>query len=61
MVAALRPQVVILSVAAGDPDGMPAQAVLDALQGITLLRTDRVGWIQVSTDGEQMWVEVERK
>ncbi|MBU2611467.1 MAG: ComEC/Rec2 family competence protein, partial [Chloroflexi bacterium] len=55
-IATLRPQLVILSVAAGDPDGLPAQAVLDALQGITLLRTDRDGWITVSTDGEQMWV-----
>jgi len=60
-IATLRPQLVILSVAAGDPDGLPAQAVLDALQGITLLRTDRDGWITVSTDGEQMWVEVEKK
>lgn len=60
-IAALRPQVVILNVAAGDPDGLPAQAVLDALQGITLLRTDRDGWITVTTDGEGMWVEVEKK
>ena len=28
--------------------------------GYTLLRTDRNGWIQLSTDGEQLWVEVER-
>jgi len=26
----------------------------------TLLRTDRDGWIELITDGEQMWVEVER-
>ncbi|MDI6768637.1 MAG: ComEC/Rec2 family competence protein [Anaerolineales bacterium] len=60
-VANLQPQLVILSVAAGDPYGMPAQAVLDAVQGISLLRTDRAGWIQVTTDGEELWVEVERK
>jgi competence protein ComEC len=60
-IAALRPQVVILSVAAGDPDGLPAQSVLDSLAGITLLRTDRNGWIDVSTDGVGMWVEVEKK
>ncbi|MDI6770608.1 MAG: hypothetical protein QMD04_13165 [Anaerolineales bacterium] len=59
-IAALRPQIVILSVAAGDPEGLPAQAVLDAVQGISLLRTDRAGWITVSTDGGWMWVEVER-
>jgi hypothetical protein len=26
-----------------------------------LLRTDQNGWIDLSTDGKQMWVEVERK
>lgn len=60
-IAALRPQVVILSVAAGDPDGLPAQETLDAVQDFTLLRTDQNGWITVSTDGAQMWVEVEKK
>ena len=56
-----RPQVVLLSVAAGDPDGLPNPQVLEAVQGYTLLRTDRMGWIRLSTDGEQMWVEVERR
>jgi beta-lactamase superfamily II metal-dependent hydrolase len=59
-IAALRPQVVILSVASGDPDGLPDQDALDTVKDITLLRTDRNGWITVTTDGEQMWVEVER-
>jgi competence protein ComEC len=60
-IAALRPQVVILSVAAGDPDGLPDQVVLDNLTGYTLLRTDRNGWISVATDGNSLWVEVEKK
>jgi beta-lactamase superfamily II metal-dependent hydrolase len=60
-IAALNPQVVILSVAAGDSDGLPDQLVLDSLTGTTLLRTDRNGWITVSTDGIGMWVEVEKK
>lgn len=30
------------------------------LQGYTLLRTDRNGWIELSTDGVEMWVEVEK-
>jgi hypothetical protein len=34
---------------------------LEAVQGYTLLRTDRNGWIELSTDGEQLWVEVERR
>jgi competence protein ComEC len=60
-VAALRPQVVILSVAAGDPNGMPDPKVLASLAGTTLLRTDRNGWITLTTDGSGMWVEVERR
>jgi len=34
---------------------------LEAVEGYTLLRTDQNGWIELSTDGEQMWVEVEKK
>jgi competence protein ComEC len=60
-IGALHPQVAILSVAAGDPDGLPAQSVLDSLAGVTLLRTDRNGWITLSTDGVGLWVDVERK
>jgi competence protein ComEC len=60
-IAALHPQLAILSVAAGDPDGLPDQSVLDELKGITLLRTDRNGWIDISTDGGKMVVKVEKK
>ncbi|MFN8414159.1 MAG: ComEC/Rec2 family competence protein [Anaerolineales bacterium] len=56
----LNPQLVVLSVSAGDPDGLPSQDVLDSLKGYSLLRTDRSGWISVSTDGNEMRVEVER-
>jgi competence protein ComEC len=56
-----RPQVVLLSVAAGDAQGRPDPQVLQAVQGYTLLRTDRNGWIRLSTDGERLWVEVERR
>jgi len=31
-----------------------------ALTGTTLLSTDRNGWIELSTDGERMWVEAAR-
>ena len=51
----------LLSVAAGDPDGLSDPATLEALQGYNLLRTDRNGWIELSTDGNQMWVEVGRE
>jgi competence protein ComEC len=55
------PQVVVLSVAAGDEQGRPDSQVLQALEGRTLLRTDRNGWIELSTDGERLWIEVEQK
>ena len=57
----LRPQVVLLSVAAGDRDGRPSPETLESVKDYTLLRTDRDGWIELVTDGEQMRVEVERK
>jgi competence protein ComEC len=57
----LHPQLAVLSVAAGDPNGLPDQSVLDQLTGITVLRTDRNGWIDVATDGTKMWVEVQKK
>jgi beta-lactamase superfamily II metal-dependent hydrolase len=55
-----RPQVVLLSVAAGDQQGRPDPETLEALVGYTLLRTDQNGWMELSTDGEKMWVEVEK-
>lgn len=56
----VNPQLTVLSVSAGDPDGLPSQDVLDSLDGYSLLRTDRSGWITVITDGEKMRVETER-
>jgi competence protein ComEC len=60
-IAKLGPQVVLLSVGAGDSDGRPSPETLEAVSNYSLLRTDRNGWIELSTDGEQLWVEVERK
>jgi competence protein ComEC len=59
-IKALHPRLAILSVAAGDPDGLPAQSVLDELTGITLLRTDRNGWIEVATDGAGMSMRTQK-
>jgi beta-lactamase superfamily II metal-dependent hydrolase len=59
--AKIHPQVLLLSVGAGDKDGRPAGPLLAATEGYTLLRTDQNGWIELSTDGQQLWVEVERK
>ncbi len=57
----LHPQVVLLSVSPGDHHGLPSPETLEAVQDYTLLRTDRNGWIELTTDGEQMWVEVEKR
>ncbi len=55
----LHPQLAVLSVAAGDKTGLPSPETLDALEEYSLLRTDKNGWIELTTDGSQMWVEVE--
>ena len=57
----LHPQVALLSVAPADKTGLPSPETLEALEGYNLLRTDINGWIELTTDGSQMWVEVERK
>ena len=56
----LNPKLVLLSVAADDRNGRPDAETLDILGGYSLLRTDQHGWIHISTDGDQMWVEVEK-
>jgi hypothetical protein len=58
--ANLNPQLVSLSVSARDGDGRPAPEMLETVQGYTLLRTDYNGWIELTTDGEQMWVRAAR-
>jgi competence protein ComEC len=57
----LNPELVVLNVAAADENGMPDSEVLETLNGFSLLRTDENGWIEITTDGTQMWVNVERQ
>jgi competence protein ComEC len=56
----LNPQLSLLSVSPADRTGLPSPETLNALQGYNLLRTDQNGWVEITTDGNQMWVEVER-
>ena len=56
-----NPRLALLSVAAGDALGRPDPETLEAVNGYRLLRTDLNGWIHLSTDGESLWVEVERR
>jgi beta-lactamase superfamily II metal-dependent hydrolase len=48
-------------VSAGDYYGLPSAETMAALEGYNLLRTDHHGWIHITTDGQQMWVEAERR
>jgi beta-lactamase superfamily II metal-dependent hydrolase len=57
----LHPQLVLLSVASADSTGLPSPETLNVLQGYNLLRTDQNGFIELTTDGTQMWVQVERR
>jgi competence protein ComEC len=56
----LDPQLVILSVSADNFSGLPHKETLEAVGERTLLRTDVNGWIEVASDGDSIWVEVER-
>jgi competence protein ComEC len=56
----IRPWVSLISVEAGNRRGLPSPETLAALAGSTVLRTDLNGWIELTSDGEQLWVEVER-
>jgi hypothetical protein len=60
-IANLHPQVVLLDVDAGARQDVPSEETLEILEGYTLLRTDQNGWIELSTDGENLWVEVEKR
>ena len=56
-IANLNAQMVLLSLSSQDGEGRPLAETLEAVQGYTLLRADRNSWIELSTDGERMWVE----
>jgi competence protein ComEC len=60
-IANLNPELMVLSVAAADQNGMPDREVLETVQDYELLRTDQNGWIEITTNGKQMWVNVERQ
>ncbi len=59
---AVDPQVVVISVGADNRFGHPHAEVLEryAERGLTILRTDEQGTIELSTDGQQVWVETAR-
>lgn len=60
-IARLNPEVILLSVSAGNRENLPSSEVLKAVQGYSLLRTDQNGWIHLSTDGAHLWIEVQKR
>jgi competence protein ComEC len=59
--AALQPEVFLLSVGVANGRGLPDPATLTAAAARPILRTDRHGWIELSSDGTQLWVTTERR
>ena len=57
----LKPQVAILSVAASDPDGLPSADVISSFKDYNLIRTDQNGWIDLASNGEQLWISSDHK
>ena len=60
-IANLHPQDVLWDVDPGGRQELPPAEALESAEGYTLLRTDKNGWIELATDGERLWVEVERR
>lgn len=59
--SAVGPQIVIISAGRDNSYGHPHPAMLERAMaaGATILRTDLMGTLEVETDGQQMWWEVE--
>jgi competence protein ComEC len=59
---AVNPLVVVISVGADNQFGHPSPEVLDryAEHGFIIFRTDEHGTIEFSTDGQRLWVQMER-
>ncbi len=57
-VARAAPRLAVVSAGAHNPFGHPHPEVLDRyrIHGALVLRTDRDGTIEISTDGRQVWV-----
>lgn len=56
----LRPELLLLSVGLKDSRGLPDRGLMDRLGGYSLLRTDLNGSIELITDGQRLWIRVDR-
>jgi competence protein ComEC len=57
---AVDPELVVISVGADNRFGHPCDEVLERLGDLPLYRTDEHGAVEVVSDGERVWVEMER-
>jgi competence protein ComEC len=57
----LSPWMVLISSEAGNRRGVPSEDLLEGLDGLTVLRTDIHGAIVLLSDGDRLWVRVERE
>ena len=62
LLAAIRPQLALISVGAGNDYGHPAAETLAELAevAVPVYRTYLQGTIDVSSDGTRLWVQTER-
>ncbi len=62
LLAAVHPQIAIISVGAGNTYGQPAPTTLNLLRaaGVPTYRTDTDGTVEILSDGRQVWVRPER-
>jgi len=60
----VNPQLAVISAGADNPFGHPSDEVLERLNerigSENIFRTDEHGTIEFITDGERLWVEVEK-
>jgi competence protein ComEC len=54
-IAAVDPDLLLLSVEAGNRAGLPSEELREVLGNYPVLRTDRDGWVEIVTDGEEVW------
>ncbi len=59
---AIRPQIAVISVGAGNAHGHPNEQVLERLEaaGCRVYRTDKDGTIEIITDGEHVWIRTHK-
>lgn len=58
---AVDPRLAVVSLERASRRGLPSIEVLEVLGDRQLLRTDRHGWIEIATDGIQLWVQTEHR